>query len=112
MHPEYAKLPEPRLNRGYDYYSVGLLLLEIGLWKPISQSGLFEADIESFVPSVLQAVWRDEAVPLLGPLMGAIYKRSVLLCLNNHFTGAGMSDYVAMERFGKEVVGELNRCCA
>jgi len=112
MHPEYAKLPELRFRRGYDYYSVGLLLLEIGLWKPISQSGLFEADIESFVPSVLQAVWRDEAVPLLGPLMGAIYKRSVLLCLNDHFTGSGMSDYVAMERFGKEVVGELNRCCA
>ena len=40
---------ENRMQRfclGYDYYSVGLLLLEIGLWEPLSDSRLLERDIK------------------------------------------------------------------
>ena len=40
---------ENRMQRfclGYDYYSVGLLLLEIGLWEPLGDSRLLERDIK------------------------------------------------------------------
>ncbi|KAK3387403.1 kinase-like domain-containing protein [Podospora didyma] len=110
MHPEYAQPPEPRFRLGYDYYSAGLLLLEIGLWEPISRSSLLlKKDIEKFTPAELQALWMERAVPLLGPLMGATYKKAVTLCLNDHFLA--MSAVQSIEEFNQQVVQRLGHCC-
>jgi serine/threonine protein kinase len=109
LHPQYAILPEPRFKHGFDYYSLGLLLLEIGLWEPITSSPLLTGrSILDVEPRELQTLWLNEAVPLLGPRMGKTYKNVVNLCLNDHFVDT--SDFFAREDFGKTVVRELERC--
>ncbi|PQE11054.1 serine threonine kinase protein [Rutstroemia sp. NJR-2017a BVV2] len=109
LHPQYARLPEPRFKHGFDYYSLGLLLLEIALWEPITRSPLLKGrDILNVEPKELQTLWLNEAVPLLGPRMGKTYKNVVNLCLNDYFVDT--SNFFAREDFGKMVVRELERC--
>jgi serine/threonine protein kinase len=109
LHPQYARLPEPRFKHGFDYYSLGLLLLEIALWEPITSSPLLKGrSILDVEPQELQTLWLNEAVPLLGPRMGKTYQNVVNLCLNDHFVDT--SDFFAREDFGKMVVRELERC--
>ncbi|KAE9363352.1 hypothetical protein N431DRAFT_450134 [Stipitochalara longipes BDJ] len=60
---------------------VGLLLLEIGLWEPISRSPLLgDKGIEKWRPGDLQRLWLEKAVPLLGPIMGTKYRDAGLDC--------------------------------
>jgi hypothetical protein len=35
-HPEYKNRPMQYFHRAFDYYSLGIVLLEIGLWYPLS----------------------------------------------------------------------------
>ena len=92
-----------RFCLGYDYYSVGLLLLEIGLWEPLSDSRLLERDIKD-VQLVVQQDLR------LGPLVGRRYQEAVRVCLSDELLDA--SDEEAKNGFETRVVDELLRCCA
>ena len=99
-----------RFCLGYDYYSVGLLLLEIGLWEPLSDSRLLERDIKDVQLVVQQDLWLSQAVPRLGPLVGRIYQEAVRVCLSDELLDA--SDEEAKNGFETRVVDELLRCCA
>ena len=49
QHPQYTNgQSRQRFKEGYDYYSVGSVLLEIGLWKSLSD--LIGGDIEDYTP--------------------------------------------------------------
>lgn len=79
---EYYEHPEHLSERqGYqmqhDYYALGMLLIEIGLWKLLSDA----------VPgwtSILdkRKIVVEEIVPQLGVSMGACYRDAVLACLD------------------------------
>lgn len=79
---EYYEHPEHRSERqGYqmqhDYYALGMLLLEIGLWKLIP-------DILPDFASILdkrEAITK-EIVPQLGASVGSCYRDAVLACLD------------------------------
>ena len=62
----------------HDYYSLGMLLLEIGIWKCLP-------DAVSDWPSVSQKrkAIMEEIVPQLGALMGTSYRDAVLACLDH-----------------------------
>ncbi|KAF7553668.1 hypothetical protein G7Z17_g3473 [Cylindrodendrum hubeiense] len=110
MHPKYRVLPQPRFRFGYEYFSVGLLLLEIGLWEPITRSRLLgDRKIEDYQSQELLALWYERGVPLLGPLMGQIYRDAVAWCLSPE--RVGMEDPFARQEFGDRVVTELGRWC-
>ncbi|KAH8706168.1 hypothetical protein BGZ61DRAFT_575664 [Ilyonectria robusta] len=110
LHPDYRAVPEPRFHLGYDHFSVGLLLLEIGLWEPITRSRLLgKRSIEDFESRELHELWREHGVPLLGPLMGKTFRDAVALCLGDELVQ--MTDSGASQEFGKRVVAELGRCC-
>lgn len=110
LHPDYRAVPEPRFHLGYDHFSVGLLLLEIGLWEPITRSRLLgKRSIEDFEPRELHELWREHGVPLLGPLMGKTFRDAVALCLDDELVK--MKEPRACQEFGKRVVAELGRCC-
>ncbi|OSS53222.1 hypothetical protein B5807_01851 [Epicoccum nigrum] len=77
-HPLYHAGKE--FTQIFDYYSLGLVLLELGLWCPISVLREDHAEIktqENFRQKLLKSY-----VPQLGEKMGALYRDAVKFCLN------------------------------
>jgi hypothetical protein len=68
--------PDPRFERKYDIYSLGLVLLEIGIWDSISIFNKDSYDPHAFTERLLRVCKRD-----LGHRMGAIYTDVVIRCI-------------------------------
>jgi serine/threonine protein kinase len=102
QHPEYrAKKPREqnlRFRRSFDYYSLGVVLLEIGMWhtigKLIAGVGCSPGDTYNHFM---------ERARQLGPLMGTLYRDATLYCLQE-------SSEQDTEDFYRMVVEPLSRC--
>ncbi|KAK4210546.1 kinase-like domain-containing protein [Rhypophila decipiens] len=85
QHPEYFT-HHARYREEFDYYSVGMILLEIGLWKTLSRitkSNRFKRiNDEEFRREVLKS-----RVPQLGISMGTRYMEATRICLEGDFAG-------------------------
>ena len=114
QHPEYTlQSKRLRFRSAYDYYSLGLLLLEIGLWKPLSD--LADKSIHDYTPKEQQDLWLVEFVPRLGSSMGMIYRDAVRACLNGELddeSGSMMVGNKPLQLFEVKVVNQLESCCA
>lgn len=102
----------PRYRAQFDIYSMGLVLLEIGLWRTLDTIRPRCKDDEDFRRRV-QAEYCDK----LQSKMGLIYWRAVQRCLNNDFSVEEENSSEDKESslqvaFEKYVVCELERCCA
>ena len=79
QHPEYLRTKRFRLE--YDYYSFGLVLLEIGFWRPLwawsKQKGCQRMNLAEFRQELV-----ENYVPRLGAEMGAVYRDVVQFCLS------------------------------
>jgi len=79
-HPDYARL-DKRYSPKYDYYSLGMVLLEIGLWKTLKKinapGGLSPSGVREWLLTTM--------VPRLGQAMGSVYRDLVALCLGREF---------------------------
>jgi len=79
-HPLYLNMLEPQIQYRleFDHYSLGLVLLEIGLWKTLDK---LTKDMQ--VTSHEERLDRlcESRVPLLGHQMGTAYRDAVLACL-------------------------------
>jgi serine/threonine protein kinase len=116
QHPEYRK-NNLRFRAEYDYFSLGLVLLEIGLWQPLSQLAerrMKDGDKESskpFMEYILQS-----CVPRLALTMGTRYRKVVQTCLNGDFGAKGSSKDEVVRftniqlRFSDLVVETLAKC--
>jgi hypothetical protein len=108
-HPLYRG-GKDRFRLEFDYFSLGLVLLEIGLWKSLED-----------VPNALQTPQDDhqsylkrmqgEVLPLLGPRMGRVYRDATLACLAfnvklNTIQSTG-SERQILSRFRESVVDTL-----
>jgi len=112
-HPLYS-MNGPRYQPEFDYYSLGIVLLEIGLWKTID--GMTKAAS----PSQRRDELCNKRVPLLGHYMGTEYQDAVLACL----TGVGNNSLLASAArtteeitplnlgFERRVIEPLSRCYA
>lgn len=77
-HPEYRS-GNVRYRRLFDIYSLGVVLLEIGLWQRAADSvrpGQTANDIQDLL---------IESCEELGPAMGRVYRNAVLCCLTSDF---------------------------
>ncbi|KAM6513261.1 hypothetical protein FALCPG4_015708 [Fusarium falciforme] len=85
QHPEYLTR-QARYREEFDYYSVGILLLEIGFWSTLSkitQSSRFQdKSPEQFRSELIAA-----RVPELGVAMGSRYMEATRACLKGGFAG-------------------------
>lgn len=129
-HPEVAchlvsSNPQTCQHKGYrmchDLYSLGIMLLEIGLWEQIRAVWKDHYTHERFVCKLL-----DSYVPKLGPKMGAIYRdvvRALLKMEVHEWEGeASSGESSGQESEGPSykhrnpmywlIVKELERCCA
>ena len=113
QHPEYLKHKgKVRYRPQFDYYSLGMVLLEIGHWKPLNQ---ITAKIIGSPEDVLSRL-REKHVPELGFTMGATYRDVVDACLSGDF---GKPDIVDEDSnfsvgvtlgFAETVVEQLAKC--
>lgn len=115
QHPEYLKNKgRVRYRPEFDYYSLGMVLLEIGHWKPLNKiTAMTDGSPEDYLNHL-----RKEKVPGLGFTMGNIYRDVVGACLNGDFGkhenvdgGSNFSISVALG-FAKTVVEQLAKCWA
>jgi hypothetical protein len=98
-HPRYRQ-GKSRYCRAFDRYSLGLVLLELGLWKPLHEMrvgmdlGKIKTDKSPAVASKKNETQEEDCivfsqhvlrqfVPLLGPRMGSRYKKVVMYCLSD-----------------------------
>ena len=85
QHPEYLACEE-RYREEFDYYSVGILMLEIGFWSTLSEitnSSSFQGiSNEDFRRRVIAT-----RVPQLGVAMGKRYMEATKTCLEGGFAG-------------------------
>ncbi len=81
QHPQYRNTKHFRV--GYDYFSLGMVLLEVGLWNPITTWTKSFKERMLLSPSKLCDLLVDRYVPRLGPRMGRKYQNIVKLLLTD-----------------------------
>jgi serine/threonine protein kinase len=109
-HPEYLRnqhgfLPE------YDFYSIGLVLLEVGIWRTLNH--VVKDMDSSLTAGELQKKLVSLCEDHLGHLMGSQYRDAVKVCLHTtDFTTARNREIEVRNEFEIEVVNRLARCRA
>lgn len=85
-HPDYRERGS-RFCAEYGYYSLGLLLLEIGLWESFHDRELVGGSKKSLTERIL-----EEFVPRLRVTMGTRFQQVVETCLKGRFGADGPGD--------------------
>ena len=105
QHPDYRD-GRTSFKREFDYYSLGLVLLEIGVWECLNS--VYRRRL-TFSPSQL----RDEYIKIcrrqLLERMGPIYSEVTMTCLRaeSHFNGKGADAAIAFQSL---VMNKLESC--
>jgi serine/threonine protein kinase len=79
QHPERLKHPNRPYRRVFDIYSLGLILLEIGLWQSVES---FVGGITDFTTEEFRGFLRKRVVPDLIGQVGSVYAGVVQECLS------------------------------
>ena len=118
QHPEYLR-DRSRYRPDFDYYSLGIVLLEIGLWTSLKKMTGSGRDAEIF-PRLNTEQFRDrllrKKVPLLRQAMGTRYYNVVDSCLkadfgaSQRFKDSTECDAASNLEFEKLVVEMLANC--
>jgi len=78
-HPDYPQ--NRRFVLEYDYYSLGLVLLEIGLWRPL-QMWSQRMEYRTLAPNDFRRLLIEKYVPRLTATVGEVYRDAVRTCLD------------------------------
>lgn len=107
--PEYlAGKLNGRFHWRYDFYSLGILLLEVGVWRCVSDWTTSEKWRKlRLSPFDLRRKIIDELVPILGSTMGRTYMDTVTACLTKDFKDAGHGLENVLLSFKEQVVNPL-----
>ena len=116
QHPLYLRSDKPyvgedgdrspqRFRQEFDYYSTGLVLLEIALWTPLPK---ITRKIDGSPEEVRQEIIRN-GVRIVKAYMGDVYGESVLYCLTAYDDSNRLAKDVR-DLFWQNVVLPLNAC--
>ncbi|KAF2812458.1 kinase-like protein [Mytilinidion resinicola] len=113
QHPLYRRgLP---FRKSFDYFGLGIVLMELGLWLPVSIIRYNRREIisaEDFRKKLLKSY-----VTQLGEKMGTLYRDAVRFCLDAEDDIQSMQEdaegcRIAQEMFKVKVVQSISRCFA
>ncbi|KAF3002325.1 hypothetical protein E8E14_005549 [Neopestalotiopsis sp. 37M] len=111
QHPDYRA--EGGFKRSFDYFSLGIILLELGLWLPISSLKAHHDNLgEAMSPEEFRSRLLSSYVPMLGEKMGAIYQKATRFCLDAESALKDATGSTEQEIFQDQVVNPLFRCVA
>jgi hypothetical protein len=113
QHPFYRE--GVTFRRSFDYFGLGIVLLELGLWRPISV--LRDDHPEIFSANDFRKKLLTSYVPQLGERMGKIFREAVYFCLDAEDIIQSTQEDVegcrrAQDMFNAEVVEPLSLCFA
>ena len=112
-HPDKLANPSSRFRHTYDIYSLGVVLLEIGLWhslkglRPWPSSSRRAAD-----PYAYKDVLLEEYVPQLVGMCGSMYASVVRECLEMGDVKDSRAEDEAQRKLCWDLAEKLDRCCA
>jgi len=98
-HPDRQGPPDTRFSVLHDIYSLGVVLLEVGLWRPVLG---FEA-FADMGPDAIKERLREHANTRLPHYMGKKYTRAVLECLDQTLADGDVATLGGLERFRESV---------
>ncbi|KAF3942032.1 hypothetical protein ABW19_dt0201029 [Dactylella cylindrospora] len=114
QNPKYlqsSKKNPIRYRQQFDYYSLGMILLEIGRWKPLASMTKGKELLE---PDEMLKFLLDKEVPDVSSYMGNVFTHVVIRCLTEDFQVHDPADKDAdlqvRTAFYKGVVLPLQRC--
>ena len=110
QHPSYRTTESTTSFRAeFDYYSIGLVLLEIGLWTTLED--LVDNKIEAYLAKGTHP-WVEDFVPRLGSIMGNVFRDAVKACLNGQLKCSDDNRGGSAALFESLVVTQLEFCRA
>jgi hypothetical protein len=111
QHPKY-EYGKNRFKKVEDYYSLGIVLLEIAFWKTCHdmwQSGRYKSlDRDAFKEKLV-----EKFVPGLAAVMGTAYRDAVSICLRWEFNADDTERTFSQDtdsHFFRQVVQKLEAC--
>ncbi|CVL11807.1 hypothetical protein FPRO06_13102 [Fusarium proliferatum] len=114
-HSDRQGLPNASFSKIHDIYSLGLVLLEIGLWQTAKQiyDDIVKYDLNGVAPTAnvmaqkLRSAYLDDARKRLAHQMGSDYQGAVLACLDGEWHDLiGRRDFA--NEFQKRVVQKVD----
>ena len=115
QHPDYLQDAKVLYRPEFDYYSLGMLLLEIGIWDSLSNMTASKSFRGLSNHAFLQRLV-ERRMPQLEQAMGAMYSEATRACLESSFlrpgsSGPDVSDsslalYDAFQRLVVDRIGE------
>ena len=114
-HPQLGNKGGGPYLTSHDYYSLGLVLLEIGLWMPLGKFWKSKYTRDDFKMRLQNIYLRK-----LSAKCGTLYMKAVLFCLTaaevklgggTPYTSQGSAEDDEEQRFLKVVIGSLEKCC-
>ncbi|KAH8801524.1 hypothetical protein F5884DRAFT_862218 [Xylogone sp. PMI_703] len=106
-HPDRRADPLMRYSRSHDIYSIGVVLLEIGIWRPLEEVAYVQS--EDFLDT--QKQFQKLALKLDG-ITGSIYGNVVRRCLAINTRERTEAQIKDLSRFCAEISASLDRCIA
>jgi Prion-inhibition and propagation len=85
-HPAYRSGGNVKYRRLFDIYSLGVVLLEIGLWRRVESGVTARQTAVEVRDTLVEACERQ-----LGPAMGSLYRDAVSACLKGEFPVEGLA---------------------
>jgi len=106
QHPDYS--PSEDYRETYDYYSIGIILLELGSWTALDIYLNHNPNLKS-KPSEFRLELINKYAPRLDYIMGATYRDVTLACLRGDFgqSSGGSGGQTVLAEFHDKVVGPL-----
>lgn len=96
-HPDRQFQPRSKFSKIHDIYSLGVVLLELGMWKTVEE--ILKDDLKAYrnrrripPPFEIKESLVRAAKASLGQMMGRKYRAAVLCCLNGDFEGRDDED--------------------
>ena len=102
-HPKGQRPGGERFSPDFDIYSLGIVLLEIGYWRRISEFWHEGHTLETFRHELYSF-----HVPRLGPKVGKIYTDVVARCLDKELVNDSVDDVESQNLFYWDVLRELS----
>ncbi|KAF2244937.1 hypothetical protein BU26DRAFT_522648 [Trematosphaeria pertusa] len=116
-HPKYWGHVDARFEALYDIYSLGIVLIEIALWKT-TKTMAEKLNRDPTRTEISLAEWRDavekDLIPEVERRAGRIYGDVVRRCVTGDFGDAACRSDVGrlLKAFDREVVAKLEKCYA
>jgi hypothetical protein len=120
QHPDALRDPTTRFTKLHDYFSFGIVLVEIVKWHSIQHILRYhyksefkecgEEEVKKVREILLDPDSKDNHMADVAFRVGDIYRNVVEVCLTGNFGVQGTGDEL-LEEFRRRVVDPLAKCC-